>query len=180
MTGVERRNPQATYTKVTHEGLRALAPDFPWDAYGSAMGLKDQENLLVRQPRFLQELSAMVRDTPLVQWQTYLKVRLVDSHAPWLSPAFERAHFAFHQAALGGTQEPAPRWQRVVRAADRALGEALGQMFVARAFSPRAKARAEDLVAHVRTALAERIGGLDWMTGPTKTAALHKLAAMGV
>jgi len=180
MTGVERRDPQATYTKVTPAELRALAPDFPWEAYAGAVGLKDQPSLVVRQPRFFQELSALVRDTPLAQWRTYLKVRLVEDHAPWLSPAFEKAHFGFHEATLGGATEQEPRWQRVVRATDRALGEALGQMFVARAFSPRAKARAQDLVAQVRAALRDRIKGLDWMTEPTKAAALHKLEAMRV
>ena len=180
MTSVERRDPQATYTKVTRAELETLAPAFPWDAYFATVGLQGRDSLLVRQPRFLQECSAMVKDTPMAQWKTYLKVHLVNGHASHLAAAFEKAHFGFYEATLSGTKDMSPRWKRIVRATDRALGEAVGQMYVARAFSPKAKARAQELVANVRAALRERIKGLDWMTAPTKEAALHKLDAITV
>jgi len=180
MTRVERRDPQATYHRLSQAELRALAPAFAWDAYFAGIGLAWPEALLVRQPRFLQELSAMAGDTPPAQWRAYLALHLVDDSAPFMGPAFEQAHFDFHEAALNGTRSMSPRWKRVLRATDHALGESLGQMFVARTFSPRARARALELVGHVRGALRERIAGLEWMTGPTRQAALDKLDAVTV
>jgi predicted metalloendopeptidase len=180
MTAVERRDPQATYHKLTSAALRALAPGFNWDAYFAGIGLSAQDSLLVRQPGFLQELSAMVQDIPLAQWKIYLKVHLFDGSAPFLGAAFEQAHFAFHGTTLAGTRELGPRWKRVLRETDHALGEGLGQMYVGRTFSPRAKARAQALVANIRAALGERIRGLDWMSAPTRAAALRKLDAVMV
>jgi len=73
-----------------------------------------------------------------------------------------------------------PRWKRVLRETDHALGEGLGQMYVGRTFSARAKARAQALVDKVRAALGDRIRGLDWMSAPTRAAALRKLDAVMV
>ena len=116
----------------------------------------------------------------MAQWQVYLKAHLVNSAAPFLGEAFEKAQFGFYDMTLTGTREMSPRWKRVLRTTDRALGEALGQMYVARAFSPKARTRAQELVANVRAALKERIVRLDWMTEPTRQAALHKLDAFMV
>jgi putative endopeptidase len=175
MSRVEMRDPQAIYHKLTLAELRAQAPEFNWDAYFATVGFKGQDKLLVRQPGFFKELSAMAKDTPMAQWKIYLKVHRLNSAASFLSEPFEKARFGFYSATLSGTKEMAPRWKRVLRVTDGALGEALGQLYVARAFTPKAKARAKELVANVRAALKERIRNLDWMTEPTKQAALKKL-----
>jgi putative endopeptidase len=175
MSRVEMRDPQAIYHKLTLAELRAQAPDFPWDTYFATIGMKGQDKLLVRQPGFFKELSAMAKDTPAAHWKVYLKIHAINTATPYLGEAFEKARFGFYDATLSGTKEMSPRWKRVLRTTDGALGEALGQMYVARAFTPKAKARAIELVANVRAALKERIKGLDWMTEPTKQAALKKL-----
>jgi putative endopeptidase len=64
-----------------------------------------------------------------------------------------------------------------VAAVNGALGEAVGEIYVARNFQPRAKAAMDQLIENLRKAYATRIDGVDWMTPDTKKVALEKLAA---
>ena len=63
--------------------------------------------------------------------------------------------------------------------ADAAIGEALGQAYIAKTFPPRAKARAKSVIDDIRASFGERVKALDWMSPKTKQAALDKLAKMG-
>ncbi len=176
MTVVERRDPERVYHKLSRTQLVKDAPGFDWPAYFTATGVPASErDLLVRQPLFFKELGLMTRAVALADWKTYLRWHLIHSTAAKLSSPFVSENFAFYGKTLSGTPELAPRWKRVSNATDAALGEAVGQLFVEQAFSPRAKGRALELVANLRLALGERIRQLDWMTEPTKTAAQKKL-----
>ncbi|HJZ10750.1 MAG TPA: M13 family metallopeptidase, partial [Acidobacteriota bacterium] len=55
-----------------------------------------------------------------------------------------------------------------------------GQLFVAKAFPPEAKARAQELVANLRAALRERIQTRGWIGEETRKQALRKLDAIMV
>ncbi len=178
MTRVERRDPNAVYHKMTMDELAELAP-FDWGVYRRTLGLK-ATTVLVRQPGFFREFSAMAREVPLAQWRTYLRWHALTAAAGHLSAPFEREDFAFFGTTLSGVKEMSERWKRVQDATDHALGEALGQLYVERAFGPEAKERALALVANLRAALGERIRGLDWMGPATRVAALDKLAALTV
>jgi predicted metalloendopeptidase len=179
MTRVELRDPNAVYHKMTLTELAGLAPAFDWARYCQTLGLRE-ETILVRQPGFFREFSAMVQEVPLAQWQTYLRWQALSETASCLSGPLEREHFAFYGTTLNGIKEMSPRWKRVQDAADQCLGEALGRLYVERAFPREAKARALGLVANLRAALGDRIRNLDWMGPATRAAALDKLAALTV
>jgi len=179
MTRTELRDPVAVYHKLTVAELAALAPGFDWAGFREVLGLGG-EPVLVRQPGFFREFAAMARELPLAQWKAYLRWNALSSSASCLAAPFERESFAFYGTVLGGIREQQARWKRVQDAADRALGEALGRLYVERTFSRQAKARALELVGNLRAALADRIGSLDWMGPATRAAALDKLAALTV
>ncbi len=179
MTLVEQRNPQALYNKLTRAALRELAPDFPWAAYFAAVELPAaQQELLVRQPAFFRELGAMAKDVPLADWKTYLRWHLIHATAPELGARFVDENFDFYGRALRGVTQLSPRWKRVQASATAALGEAVGRLYVERAFSPEAKAQVLELVRHVQAELRERIARADWMSEPTRQQAYRKLDAL--
>lgn len=181
MTLVEQRDPNAVYHKMTRSELAKAAPGFPWEVYLPAAGFPaSEQSLLVRQPAFFKELGVMAGQVPIADWKTYLRWNLVRSNAPYLSSPFVKESFDFYGRTLNGVSEQQPRWKRVQAVTDQALGEALGQLYVARAFSPEAKRKALELVGNLRAALRERIQKLDWMTEPTKVKALAKLDAFTV
>ncbi len=179
-TRVERRDPEANYHKMGMAELVKLAPGFDWKAYFAAMGVPEPGDIDVKQTDFFTKVGQLAGSVPVDDWKTYLRWHLARDTAPDLSQAFVEENFRFYGATLTGAKENRPRWKRILREADADLGEALGQLFVEKAFPPEAKARAKVLVEDLRSVLSERINKLEWMGAETKAAAQKKLAAFAV
>ena len=175
MDRVARRDPANTYHKMGKKELAALTPDFAWNQYLVALQVPAFEDVNVAAPGFFKGLDALVKSTSLAEWKTYLRWDVVNSAAPWLSSAFVDENFSFTGKTLQGAKENQPRWKRCVSLTDRALGEALGQKYVAMAFPGESKAQTLKMVMALEKALGEDIQGLDWMSEATKQQALGKL-----
>jgi putative endopeptidase len=177
-TRVERRDPQANYHKMGPAELRALTPEFSWQRYFQDVGSPAIREVNVGQPEFFRALNQQLTGVPLADWKTYLRWHLIHSSARALSSKFVEEDFDFYGRTLTGAKQLQPRWRRCVAATDLNLGEALGQKYVAVAFPPEAKARARQMVENLVAALRADITTLPWMSPPTRTQALAKLAAM--
>ena len=173
---VELRNPDARYNKITLAQAAETTPNFSWTAYMSARNVPTVADFNMGQPAFFKEVSKMMTDVSLEGWKTYLRWMLVNNAAPRLSSAFVNENFNFYGKTLQGTKELQPRWRRCVAATDGAVGEALGQEFVKKSFTPEAKARMDSLINNLFAAYKERLQTLEWMSPETKTKALAKLA----
>ncbi len=178
MTRVERRDPKATYNMMTIAKVNALTPGFSWGSYIRHFDLSGVKKLNVAQPKFIAEAGKMLKDVPLKDWKVYLRWHLINSMAPYLSQKFVDEHFNFYGTVLTGAKELQPRWKRVLQRIDESVGFALGKLYVKEHFSPKAKARAEQMVHNLEAAFAERIRNLDWMSETTKKQALIKLKAI--
>jgi putative endopeptidase len=176
MTNVQRRDPKSVYHKSSVADLRALAPGLDWKAYLQAADLGGIDSLNVAQPDFVHALNGMLESAPLETWQAYLRWKVIDDAAPLLTAAFVQEDFGFNKR-LSGAKEMLPRWKRCLAATDAALGEALGQEYVRRNFSPQAKKRALEMVQNLEAALQDRLAGLEWMSDATRTQAIGKLEA---
>ncbi len=179
-TPVQLRDPQKNYNKMPLSQLQSITPDWKWSDYFKAINLIDPPSVNVQQPEFFKTVDALYQSAPLDDWRSYLRWQLIDAAATELSKDFVDEDFNFNQAILQGVKQLKPRWKRVVEAEDGAIGEALGKLYVAYNFPPKAKERALELINNLKAALADRIKTLDWMDEPTKKEALKKLAAMGV
>ncbi len=122
----------------------------------------------------------MLTSMPLDDWKTYLRWHLAHDAADGLSSAFVNENFDFYGKTLNGTKELLPRWRRCVMATDANLGEALGEVYVMKAFPASAKARMKELVNNLIGALREDITTLDWMSERTRKQAIAKLEALAV
>lgn len=174
----EQRDPNAIYHKTMLAELMKQAPDFAWERYCKALELSNPSVFNVAQPKFIKELNAMMKTVPLADWKTYLRWQVITDAASSLSKAFDDEDFRFYSTVLNGVKEQKPRWKRSVEWTDSALGEALGQLYVAQAFTPAAKARVQALVENLKAAFRERIQALDWMGEATKQQALKKLETL--
>jgi putative endopeptidase len=179
-TRVQLRDPQANYHKLTFAQLNELTGDLDWKAYLGATNAPPFSEINVAQPEFLRGFAEQLRSASLEQWKPYLRWQLIRRAAPYLGEAFAGLHFKFFGLTMTGAAEPEPRWKRVVIATDDSIGDALGQLYVAKYFPPAAKARALELVANVRAALRERLQTLAWMDEPTRQRAVAKLDAFTV
>jgi endothelin-converting enzyme/putative endopeptidase len=178
LAGDERVDPHRIYHRRSPAQLQRLVPAFDWPAYFAAMGVPQGTPVNVGEPAFFRRLGTLLKVRPLADWKAYLRWQLVNAHADTLSSPLAQAHFDFFSARLRGVQAAPARWKQCVRWVDRDLGDALGQVFVKRSFTPATKARAAQMTKAIEAAMDERIRHLAWMSEPTRRAALAKLHAV--
>jgi endothelin-converting enzyme/putative endopeptidase len=178
LTRVDRRDPYKVFHKMKVSELQQLAPAFDWKTYLGGMGVPGTQLLNVSQPAFAKAVSAELKKRPLADWKQYLRWHLANTQAQYLSRAFVEEDFAFNDKVLRGTQELAPRWKRCVRWVDRDLGEALGQVFVQKNFSPELKEKTLAMVLGIERQMEEDLRTLDWMSPATRQRGIEKLKTM--
>ena len=176
---VDLRDPQANYNKMTVAEASKAYPNLNLPLLLKDEHLGAAKEVIVGQPAFMKEVSTMLGTEPIADQREYLRWHLVSSLTSALPKAYGDEAFRFSQV-LSGAKQQQPRWKRMLRATDGALGEAFGQLYVDKAFSPQAKARAKEMIENLRTAYAERIMATDWMSAATKKEALVKLNAFTV
>ena len=177
MSRTEMRDPLKVYHIKAVADFQKETPDFNWTVYFHSIGIGHFDTLNVAMPDFFTGLDAQLKSQPLAAWKSYLRWHALHGQAEALPKAFFDENFDFFSKTLGGQKEPLPRWRQCSRAADRALGEAVGQDWVKQNFPPAAKESMDKLVAALEKALGDDIQTLPWMSDGTKKAAEAKLAA---
>ena len=185
MTLVQQRDPKAVYNKMTFAQLNARNPGFDWSTYFAAQKLGSPAEVNISQPLFAKAFANLAQKATLADWQSYLSFHMLLDAAPKLPKRFEDAHFAFFGTLLEGKKVLRPREERVMEdisghSGEAPMAEGLGQLFVEKAFSAEAKAKALAMTQNIKAALRERLQGLEWMQPATKVAALKKLDAMAL
>ena len=178
MSRVDRRDPHKLVHKMKVADLSLLAPNFDWAAYYREMQYPEFAVLNVDSPDFMKELNSLLGSEPIGNWKTYLRFHVADISSPYLSSPFVEENFEFYRKYLRGVKEMQPRWKRCVQYVDHDLGEALGQVYVAKVFSPELKQSTLEMVQRIEDAMGQRIRALDWMSPETKQQALTKLAGI--
>ena len=156
--------------------LAKAAPGFDFKAYLTAADVGSADRVIVGANTAFPKVAAIFAGTPLSTLKAWQAFHVVDAASPYLSDRFVQARFAFRNHTLAGQPQIQPRWKRAVGFVNRALGEAVGRMYVAQYFTPEAKAKMDALVGNLKVALAARIERVDWMSPQTKAKALEKLA----
>jgi putative endopeptidase len=172
----ERREPLSTYHRMPVADAAAIAPHLEWATWLAGIGAANVPSLNVADPDFLRGLDTLFATVPVADWREYLRLRYLDFVAPRLDSRFVNEDFQLTRV-LSGTTEILPRWNRCVVASDRAMGQALGQAYVARTFPPAAKARALAMVRNMEAVLREDLNTLAWMSPATRAQAIVKLDA---
>ncbi|MBA3487590.1 MAG: peptidase [Lysobacter sp.] len=165
------------YNPVSPADAEKLTPNFSWTQFFESQGVALPSTFSLAMPEFHAEVSAMLADVPVAQWQNYLRFHTIDWASPYLSDAFVQQNYDFYKKTLRGQKELQERGKRVLGTIEGGVGEALGQMYVDVAFTADSKARMETLVANLSAALKERIETLDWMGDETKAKAMEKWAS---
>ena len=168
-TRTERRDPDRTYNLTTLDALaNGGAPGLNWRLYFEAQGKPAPGDINVDCPAALAAAAHAAGNAEPEALRAYLRWHIVNAGAEYLSDAFATADFEFYQQTLSGQKEQKPRWKRIIAKVNAHLGEALGQLYVARAFAGDAKARAAAVVQAVRAALLARLNELPWLADETR------------
>lgn len=174
----KRRNRDLTLNQIKRADLNKEYPGFNWDLYFAQTGYKVPQ-LNMSQPEPIKKMIALINDEDLNVWKDYLTYHAISGNASLLSEEIYNANFEFYGKTLRGQQEPRPRWKRAVSqmSGTESLGFAIGKVYVKRYFPESSKQQMAELVENLRTALGQRIDGLDWMGEETKVNAKAKLAS---
>ncbi len=175
LTRVEQRDPYKLYHKMTRAQLQALTPSFRWEPYFTTLRMAPTREINVSQPAFYRELDVQLKTNSLDDLKTYFRWHLIHAKARFLSSQFVAADFDFFSKTLRGVPSMQPRWKRCVSLVDHNLGEAMGQVFVEKTFTPETKARTVSMTKEVESAMQQEIESLPWMSPATKKQALLKL-----
>jgi putative endopeptidase len=179
-TNVKLRDPEIQYHVTGRDGLAKMTPHFAWAEYFAGTGHPELTEINVGQPDYFAAMDKEIAGRSLEEWKTYLRWHLINHAAATLSEPLVQENFDFNARTLAGSKEIRARWKRCAAATDIYLGEALGQIYVAKYFPPAAKAQVLEMVGNLRAALSEDIPTLSWMSAETKKAALAKLEAFHV
>jgi putative endopeptidase len=171
------RDPYANYNKMPIGNLSKLSPGVDWQTYMQANGIGKTDSVIIGQPEYYKEVTKVLQTTAIDTWKNMLRYRLIKRFSEALPDKFGREAFEFSKL-FSGAKERKPRWKRVIRAEENAIGELLGQLYAKEYFNATAKKRYADLVEAMRAAYGERIKNLTWMNDSTKEKALAKLAAV--
>jgi putative endopeptidase len=174
----KKRNRDLTLNQVKRADLAKQYPGFNWDLYFAQSGYKVPQ-LNISQPEPVKAMIELINQEDLAVWKDYLTFHTISGNADLLPEDIYAANFAFYGKELNGQQEPRPRWKRAIgqMSGTESLGFAIGKVYVTRYFPESSKKQMADLVENLRTALGQRIDGLDWMGAETKVNAHAKLAA---
>lgn len=170
-----RRQPELNYHKMLVADLDKQVAPFGWADYFEALGAVGIDSLNVSQIEPVKAAISIIDSEPMAVLKDYLSWVVINSAAGYLSDDFVNANFEFYGKTLSGSKELRPRWRRSIDAVNSALGEAVGQLYVARYFPPEAKERMLKLVDNLQMALGERINQLEWMSEDTRKKAQEKL-----
>jgi len=170
------RDMVALYNKIPLDELPELMPNFAWEAYLTEAGINNIDGLVVTQLDHMKALNSIISDTSMEDWKTYLTWSVLNANANLLNEEVDQQNFEFYSKTLRGVEEQLPIWKRAVSTVNANLGEVVGKVYVARHFSPEAKAGMLELVNNLIKAYEISIKELDWMGDETKAEALDKLS----
>jgi putative endopeptidase len=174
---VKRRDPKNLDNEMSLDAVQKLAPSFDFSRYLKLVHAPATTTFIVTSPDFFRGADQIIRSEPLDHWKAYLKWQLLAGMASSMSDDFMNQDFSFFAQTLFGAKEIQPLWRRCIREEDRDIGQALGQAYVARAFSPESKARVQEMVNALKVALGQELDSMDWMSSETRKEAHVKLAA---
>jgi len=175
-TRTELRDEEKNYHRVPVAELAARHRRIPWAPFLAEREVARAPHVIVGQPEFFDAFERLVVERPLEEWRAYLRWNVLRDAAPFLHAEAEAESFDFFHRTLRGQQEPEPPWKRAALVIDALLGEALGELYVERAFPPEARERMAVLVDDLRDVFRERLAALPWMGEATRQRALAKFA----
>jgi len=176
----DTRDPYKNYNKMSVAQVSKLSKNISFENILSIYGLNKVDSIIVGQPEFVSALGESLTKFTIADWQAYLTWNVINNYAAYLNKDFETANFNFYSKTMSGTKSQKPRYKRIVEQTDGALGELVGQIYVANYLPKGTKEKLLEIGENIRTVYADHIKNLSWMSAETKTKALSKLAKVSM
>ncbi|WP_294121806.1 M13 family metallopeptidase [Sphingomonas sp.] len=162
----------------TQADFAKKAPGLDWGAFFQAAQLSTVPTIVVWHAEPTRKLAALVASEPLDAWKDWLAYHQIIQAGSVLPTQMHKDDFAFFGTTLGGTPEERPRDKQLQNSLNALMGDAVGQLYVAKYFPASEKADIDKMVSNIKAAFDKRIEALDWIAPATKKEARAKVSAM--
>ncbi|MGY3265182.1 M13-type metalloendopeptidase [Lysobacter sp. HA35] len=174
-----QRDPRANYAAVPTANLAQQFKRLQLADFLKAQGVTDDQVSMANAELFT-TLDNLVAGLPVEEWKTFLRWRVGDAMAPYLTRSWRDANFEFRGHLLNGQVSAPSRQQSVLDAINLAAGPMLGREYVARYLPAASRTQAETIATQVRDALSSMIDRDTRLGDTAKTEAKAKLAALKI
>ena len=179
-SNVELRDIEKNYNPMKRADFLKKYSAIDWEKFFTGINLPKFDEIVVGQMAAMEGVNNVVKNMPIEKIKHYFAVQTLDGAASYLSDAFSNASFEFYGKVMSGTKEQKPRWKRAMQVPNSVLGEAVGEMYVAKYFKKEDKEKMTKIVKNLQKSLSEHIAALDWMSDSTKAKAQEKLATFTI
>lgn len=173
----QQRDIAAINNPMTAAQRHELAPQFDWELMLRTAHLSQLPTVIMAEKSAITATGVLLDQTPLDTWKDWMTFRFISDHAQFLPHAFDQANWEFYAHTLNNVPQQRDRWKRGVQLVNGALGEAVGQIYVARHYPPASERQMNELIANLQAAYRDRLTNNTWMDAATRTEALAKLNA---
>jgi len=172
-------NPFNNYAPISTKELTSRYRNLQLDAFLKAQGVND-DLVSLSDPALFKQLDGMVTRIKPEQWKAYLRWRVGDAMAPYLSKAYRDAEFEFRGRVIRGETIAPARWEQVLDAINVAAGPMVGREYAARHLSAEDRRQAAVIADKIRETQIEAVKANTWMSAEAKSEAQAKLAALKI
>ena len=176
----EQRDIAKMYNPVPYAQLCEEYNSIDWKSVFNSLNLNNIDTVIITQPKALKQVNDLMPKLSLQEVKDYLVFNYISSASSYLSNDFTEANFEMYSKTLQGTKEMQPMWKRALNVPNGILGEAVGELYVAKYFANGSKEKMLKIVNNLKIALGEHIATLPWMSETTKINALVKLNSFTV
>lgn len=174
---VQQRDVEAQYNPMTYSEVCAKYPNIHFAEYFKTLGIGEPEKIIVGQLSYFEALNKILAKTEGKVLRHYLQAVVLSGATGCVSDEYYNASFDFFSRQMSGVQEQKPRWKRAMQVPNSVLGEAVGELYVAKYFPEKDKQNMLRIVKNIQAALSQHVANLDWMGEETKAKAQEKLSA---
>ncbi len=172
-------NPFNNYAPISTKELTSRYRNLQLDAFLKVQGVND-DLVSLADPALFKQLDGMVTRIKPDQWKAYLRWRVGDAMAPYLSKAYRDAEFEFRGRVIRGETIAPARWEQTLDAINVAAGPMLGREYASRYLSADDRRQAAVIVDKIREVQIDAVKRSTWLSTEAKTEAQAKLAALKI
>lgn len=179
-TNVQNRDYTKQYNPMSTAQIASKWKNFDFNLFFEALGIPAQDKVIVQQLSYFDGFDAFFAKADLESLKDYTAALMLSGASSYLSDEFYNASFEFFSTQMSGVTEQKARWKRAMSVPNSILGEAVGQMYVAKYFPQEYKDRVLEMVGNLQVSLGQHIDALEWMSDATKKYAREKLQGFTV
>ncbi|NME68521.1 M13 family metallopeptidase [Flammeovirga aprica] len=159
--------------------LTDICQSFVWKQYNNEIGIQT-DTVIVTNITYFSSIDAIILKNGIAKIKNYLLWRVLHHAAPYLSHEFVTEDFRYFGKKRDGLREQPERWKSVLKATNKAVGFAVGELYINEYFPEEARIKIKLMIDNILLTAEDHIQNVEWMDSKTKESALQKLKGLTI